>query len=110
MDDAAAFLSEVLPRMQEETLALINGDPAPRQALWSHGEPVTVFGALFTARGWPDVRLAFDRLAAGFPGGSACEYEVLAAGVSGDLGYVVAIERTLVGQAGAEPDPWAIRV
>jgi hypothetical protein len=94
VDDVEEFLAEVLPRMQQETLALINGDPALRHALWSHEEPVTVFGALFTHQGWPAVRSAFDRLAAGFSGGTACDYEVLAAGVGGDLGYVVAIERT----------------
>lgn len=110
VDDVAEFLAEVLPRMREETLALINGDPGPRQALWSHEEPVTVFGALFTSSGWPAVRPAFDRLAASFSGGTGCEYEVLAAGASGDLGYVVAIERTVVDGPGAEPDRWAIRV
>ena len=110
MDDVDAFLAAVLPRMQEETLALVNGDPAPRQALWSHEEPVTVFGALFTHRGWQEVRSAFDRLAASFSGGTSCEYEVLAAGVSGDLGYLVAIERTVLDGAEAQPDRWAIRV
>lgn len=109
MDDVGAFLAVVIPQMQAETLALVNGVPAPRQALWSHEEPVTVFGALFTHQGWPAVRSAFDRLAASFSGGTSCDYDVLAAGVSGDLGYVVAIERTVLDGA-AQADHWAIRV
>jgi ketosteroid isomerase-like protein len=110
MGDVDAFLAAVVPRMQEETLALINGYPLPRQALWSHQEPVTVFGALFTHRGWPEVCSAFDRLAASFSGGTSCDYDVLAAGVSGDLGYLVAIERTVMSGAEGPPERWAIRV
>lgn len=45
MDDVAAFLSTVVPRLAEEVVALHHGDVGPRMALWSHDEPVTLFGA-----------------------------------------------------------------
>lgn len=109
MDDVDAFLSAVVPRMREEVMALHNGDLAPRLALWSHHEPVTLFGAELTGRGWQEVEPAFQRLAASFAGGQTCEYEVLAAAASDDLGYVVAIERS-VASSGAGLEPYALRV
>jgi ketosteroid isomerase-like protein len=39
-----------------------------------------------------------------------CEYEVLAAGSSGDLGYVVAIEHSVAARHGRPPVEFALRV
>lgn len=51
MEDVAAFLSTV-PRLTEEVSALHDGNMAPRMALWSRDEPLTLFGAELTRRGW----------------------------------------------------------
>ena len=109
MDDVGAFLSTVVPRLTEEVRALHRGDAAPRKALWSRSEPVSVFGARFTARGWPGAEALFDRIAATFSGPESCEYEVVAAGVSGDLGYVAGIEHSTTSIDG-EPRIYALRV
>ena len=45
MDEAAAFLDHVIPRLRDEVVALENGDAGPRKSLWSHHDPVTLFGA-----------------------------------------------------------------
>ena len=45
MDEAAAFLDHVIPRLRDEVVALENGDARPRKGLWSHHDPVTLFGA-----------------------------------------------------------------
>jgi hypothetical protein len=55
------FLAEVLPALQDELYALQNGDAGPRKLLWSHIEPVSLFGAERTARGWDEVEPVFDR-------------------------------------------------
>jgi ketosteroid isomerase-like protein len=110
MDDVDAFLSTVMPQLRNEVLALHSGDAAPRKVLWSHHEPVTLFGAEMCRRGWPELEPAFDRLAASFSGSVSCEYEVLGAGVSGDLGYVVAIERSVAASGGRAPVRYALRV
>lgn len=110
MDDVVGFTSTVIPRLREEVLALQSGDVAPRLALWSHNEPVTLFGAELSSRGWAEVESAFHRLAASFSGSQSCEYEVLAAGASGDLGYLVAIERSVAASGGGGPTPFALRV
>src|SRR6478735_320996 len=95
MDDVEAFTATVIPLLREDIVGLHNGDIGPRLALWSPNEPVTLFGAELNGRGWDEVGPAFQRLGASFTGSQSCEYEVLAAGTSGDLGYVVAIEHSV---------------
>ena len=110
MNEDDAFLSEVIPQLRQEITALHSGDAQPRKALWSHDDPVTLFGAELSGRGWGEIEPAFDRLAASFSGSGSCDYEVLGAGVSGDLGYVAAIERSVAASAGGELRPYALRV
>jgi len=110
MDDATAFLGHVIPRLREEVVALENCDARPRKGLWSHHDPVTLFGAEASASSWEQVEPIFDRLAESFSQGQSCTYDVLGAGVSGDLGYVVAIERSVAGTHGSPPQTFTLRV
>ena len=110
MDDVGEFLSTVLPLMADEVVGVHDGDPGPRIALWSHTDPVTLFGAEMTRRGWGQLRPAFEGLAGSFSGSRSCEYEVLGAGVSGDLGYVAAIEHSVAARRGNPPTSYALRV
>jgi ketosteroid isomerase-like protein len=110
MDDVATFLSAVVPRLEEEVVALHNGDVAPRMALWSRDEPVTLFGAELTRHGWDEVEPAFEWLATSFTGSQSFHYDVLAAEVSGDLAYVVGIEHSVAARRGAPPTRYALRV
>ena len=57
MNEVDEFLGEVLPRFDEAETALHNGDPQLRIAMWSHEEPVTLFGAVRSAYGWTELRL-----------------------------------------------------
>ena len=110
MNDVDDFTATVVPLLRDDIVGLHNGDIGPRMALWSPNEPVTLFGAELNARGWDEVGRAFERLAASFTGSQSCEYEVLAAGASGDLGYVVAIEHSVAASYGGEPEKYALRV
>jgi ketosteroid isomerase-like protein len=109
MTEVDDFIADVLPRMTEMDEALHNGDAGPRKVFWSHKDPVTLFGAVLTNVGWPDIEKTFDGLAARFSDGTY-EVEVIASGASGDLGYLVAIEHTSVSVAGAPPEPYELRV
>jgi ketosteroid isomerase-like protein len=109
LDETKDFLGSVLPRLTEVDTALHNGDAAPRIAMWSHNEPITVFGALLTKIGWSEVGPAFEWLASRFSNGTY-EYEIIAAGASGDLGYVVGIEHSSASVGGAPPEPYGLRV
>jgi hypothetical protein len=63
MDEVGEFLDEIIPLQRDVVVALQNGDPGPRKALWSHEDPVTLFGAEASASGWEQVEPIFDRLA-----------------------------------------------
>lgn len=49
-------------------------------------------------------------LAERFSNCESFEYEVIAAGASGDLAYIVGIEHTTASVWGAPPEPYALRV
>lgn len=109
MTELDDFLAEVLPRLHHTETSLHNGDATPRFAMWSHEDPVTLFGAALAGRGWEEVSGIFEHIAARFSDCESCEWEVVAAGVSGDLAYVAAIERTTCSVAGSPPSLYSLR-
>ena len=110
MADVDEFLASVLPPLRAADTALHNGEAGPRIALWSRNEPVTLFGALLTKTGWPEIAPTFEWLASRFSNCQSFEYEVIAAGASGDLAYIAGVERTTASVGGAAPEAYALRV
>jgi len=86
------FLAEVVPLQTAAERALHQGDPEPRLALWSREDPVTVFGAKLSCAGWSDVSTTFHDVASWFSNSTRFDFEVIAAGASGDLAYTVGYE------------------
>jgi ketosteroid isomerase-like protein len=109
MSDTERFLAEMMPRIHAAETALHDGDAGPRTAMWSHTDPVTVFGAVFSPIGWAEVGPMFEDLAAGFSDCRSCEWEVVAADVRQDLAYVLAIERTTASVRGSPPTSYVLR-
>jgi hypothetical protein len=69
MSELDDFLTPTLARQIEAEQALINGDPAPRLAMTSINDPVTVFGAKVPVRrGWDEVSETLRWLAARWSG------------------------------------------
>jgi ketosteroid isomerase-like protein len=110
MNDLDTFLDAIVPSMEAADTALHNGDASARAALWSHDDPVTLFGAAVTTTGWEKVGATFDWLASRFSNCTAFAYEVLAAGVSGDLAYIVGVEHTTASIGDDPPAAYALRV
>ncbi len=104
------FLAETLPRLNDAEISLHNGDAAPRISMWARTEPVTLFGAAMSGRGWSEVGPIFERLGSTFSNCMAYRNEVIAAGASGDLAYIVAFEHTTASLQGAPPQPYVLRV
>src|SRR5262249_22200315 len=92
--DTEEVLASMLPRLTAADTALHNGDAGPRKAPWSTTDPVTLFGAAVTTIGWPQIEATFDWLASRFSDCASFEIDVVAAGASGDLAYLVAFEHT----------------
>lgn len=83
------FLAAAMPRFEEAEISMLNGDAGPRKAMWSHKDPVTLFGAASNVRSWSEIEPAFEKLAANFSNYSDYHNDILSAGASGDLARAV---------------------
>ncbi|MBM2617156.1 nuclear transport factor 2 family protein [Actinoplanes sp. LDG1-06] len=108
MSETDDFLAEVMPRLRAAEIALHAGDPGPRGVLWSHEDPVSLFGAEINRVGWGELEPAFAWLASRFGECQALDYEIVAVDARGDLAYLVAIER-VTALVNGEPVSYALR-
>ena len=94
----------LLRQFEEGVRRFVNGDPAAWKQNASHRDDVTIMGAWGACeKGWADAAARYDWAAARFrDSGAAPTFDYLASGVSGDLAYTVAIERSAVRLAGQE--------
>jgi ketosteroid isomerase-like protein len=109
MTEREDFLAWVNTTLYQAELALHNGDPAPRRALWSRREPVSVLGAWRNANGQAEVNALFDYLGESFSSCTSFAVEVLAYDVIGDMAYTAGLERTTVSVDG-KPRTYTLRV
>ena len=96
MSELDDFVTGFLPRQIEAEEALHNGDPQPRLALWSSNDPVTLLGAAsgLCKSGREEVSRISHWVASRFSDCASYNVDIVAAGVSGDLAYTVAYERS----------------
>ena len=102
------FLAEMLPKQRAAEQAIHNGDVEPRLALWARTDPLTLFGAKLSGSGWADLEPLFRKVASLFSDSAAYQFEVIAAGASGDLAYTVGYERNRV-KIDGEPRTYTLR-
>jgi ketosteroid isomerase-like protein len=110
MSELDDFLTTALARQVEAEEALHNGDMTLRMQMWSPQDPVTLFGAATSKSGWDEVSQVFRWLASRFSACTAYRFELVAAGVSGDLAYTVGYEHTSVSMDGVPVEPYTLRV
>ena len=110
MAEVDDFLDSFLPTLVDAEKALRDGDAEARPAIWSHHDPVTFFGAAITKSGWDEIAPAFDYLASQFSNCESFEYDVIAAGASGDLAYIVGYEHTTTAVATGPSERYGLRV
>jgi ketosteroid isomerase-like protein len=106
--DRDDFLTWVRTALYDAELALHNGDPAPRRALWSRTEPVSVLGAWRNAHGQQEVEELFVALGRSFSDCSSYVFELLAYDVVGDMAYTAGLEHTSVSVEG-QPRTYTLR-
>lgn len=109
MSDRNDFLDWVASRLKDAEVALHNGDAAPRLAIWSTKDPVTVLGAWLSGRGHREVSDLFRQLERTFSDCTSYSHEVIAADVHGDMAYTVGYEHTQASVNG-EPRRYSLRV
>jgi ketosteroid isomerase-like protein len=108
MTDRDDFLAWVRTTLYDAELALHNGDAAPRRALWSRNEPVSVLGAWRNAVGQQQLDELFSHLGASFSDCTSYEVDLLAWDVVGDLAYTAGLEHTSASVDG-EPRSYTLR-
>ena len=104
-DDFRAWVETVL---YEAELALHNGDAAPRRAIWSRNEPVSVLGAWRNAHGQQELDELFAALAGSFSECRSYEFDLQAYDVVGDMAYTAGLEHTSASVSG-QPRSYTLR-
>jgi ketosteroid isomerase-like protein len=94
VSDEDRFIAWTQSSLRDAETALHNGNAAPRLAIWSSREPVSVFGAGRSATGQKQVRELFVALAEAFSDCTSHVYEVVAAEAIGDMAFTAGYERT----------------
>ena len=105
-DDSS--LRTFLPQWEEAQSGFINGDPALWKHNSSHRDDATILGAFggYGEKGWDTVGTRYDWASSQYKGGGATmKVEYINIGVSGDLGFTVAIERQEGARVGDPQNP-----
>ena len=108
MADREEFLEWVRTALYDAEVALHSGDAAPRRALWSSNDPVSVLGAWRNAHGQEELDELFTSLAGSFSDCSSYRFELQAHDVVGDMAYTAGIEHTSASVDG-EPRSYKLR-
>lgn len=108
MTDRDDFLAWVKTALYDAELALHNGDAEPRRVIWSHNEPVSVYGAWRDAFGWQEVDELFTVLGDSFSDCTSYDLELQSYDVVGDMAYTAALEHTSTSVDG-EPRTYTLR-
>ncbi|MFD9355114.1 nuclear transport factor 2 family protein [Streptomyces sp. NPDC060031] len=108
MSDREEFLAWVKSALYEAEPALHNGDAAPRRALWSRNEPVSVLGAWRNANGQQELDALFAALGRSFSDCTSYAVELQAYDVLGDMAYTAGLEHTSTSVDG-QPRTYTLR-
>jgi len=108
MTEREDFLAWIKTTLHEAEVALHNGDAAPRRALWSRNEPVSVLGALRNANGQHELDELFTSLAASFSDCTSFVFDPQAFDVIGDMAYTAGFEHISASMNG-EPRTYTLR-
>ena len=108
MSDRNDFLEWVRTELYDAERALHDGDPAPRSAVWSDREPVSVLGAWRNAVGRAELVELFAGLGRTFSDCTSYSFELLAFDVVGDMAYTAGLEHTSASVDG-EPRTYTLR-
>jgi ketosteroid isomerase-like protein len=113
MSELDDFRANTLARQAEAEQAMVLGDPAPRMAMWSRRDPVSLLGAWGPNKtGWAELSRIFRWVASRLATATNTDYrfDVEVAEVGGDLAYSVGFERFNASMDGGPVEPVTVRV
>lgn len=111
MSELDDFVSQTVARHSSAATGVRNGDPTSFVEQLSTHDPVTLFPASQPGQmGWADVSQAIRRVASVYSSSKVVEFEVVAAGLSGDLAYLVGYERAASSIEGGAAEDLGLRI
>jgi len=108
MSDREEFRAWVESVLYDAELALHQGDAAPRRALWSRNEPVSVLGAWRSAFGQKEVDELFTALGNSFSDCTSYAFDLQAYDVVGDMAFTAGLEHSAASVDG-QPRTYTLR-
>ena len=108
MADRDDFRTWLDTHLHDAEIAIHDGDPAPRRAIWSRNEPVSVLGAVTNAHGQQELDALFQTLGTRFSHCTSYEIELLSYDVVGDMAYTESFEHTSASVEG-KPRTYTLR-
>jgi ketosteroid isomerase-like protein len=109
MTERDDFLAWVRTALHDAEFSLHNGDTAPRRALWSRNEPVSVLGAWRNAYGQRAVDELFTALGGSFSDCTSYAFELQEYDVMGEMAYTAGLEHISASVDG-QPRSYTLRV
>jgi ketosteroid isomerase-like protein len=111
MSELENFVSQTVARHSYAATGVRNGDPNAFVEQLSTQDPVTLFPASQPSQmGWAGVSQAIRRVASAYSSSNNVEFEVAAAGLSGDLAYLVGYERAASSIEGGATEDVGLRI
>jgi len=111
MNELNDFLMTVIPIQEKAEEAIHNGDAGPRLKMWSTKDPVTLFGAWGPCKSGSDEVIRISQwVASRFSNCTRYSFEIVTAGVSGDMAYTVGYEHSIRSVDGGPAEPSTLRV
>src|SRR5919197_5456095 len=91
----APDLTQAVEQDHRATDALMRGDPEPKKRMFSRREDVTLANPVsLPVRGWNHIAETLDGVASQLRDGEPIGFDRVSEFASGDMGYIVEIERT----------------
>ncbi|HMG26156.1 MAG TPA: nuclear transport factor 2 family protein [Acidimicrobiia bacterium] len=108
----ASDLSAVMQQDHEALGSFVKGDPEPKKKLYSRRDDATLANPLGPpARGWRQIEQTLEHASSILHDGELLGFDRISEGASGDLAYIVEIERYRVRAGDAEQvGPSTLRV
>jgi len=111
MSELDDFVAQTVARHNLAVTGVRNGDPTSFVEQLSTRDPLTLFPASQPSQtGWAHVSQAIRRVASVYSSSNSVEFEVVSAGLSGDLAYLVGYERAASSIKGAAPQDLGLRI
>ncbi len=108
MAESEEFLVWVTTVLYRAEVAMLNGDTAPRRAIWSRREPVSILGAARNAYGQREIDESFAWLGSVFSDCTSYEFELRSYEVGRDMAYTAGMEHVSVSFEG-QPRTFTLR-